>query len=292
MSSSGVIVIEGLRSMLAHDFMRNAFVAGTFIAAAAGLVGYFVVLRNQVFSGDALSHVAFTGALAAYALGIDPLIGLFASTVIFALPMSSLAGGSRSRDVVIGTVFAWVLGLGVLFLSIYTTNRSTSGGAVGFNVLFGSIYGISGRQAVVAAVLGVATALALLAIARPLLFASVDRDVAAARGIPVGLLGLVFLALVGICVGEAVQAVGSTLIFALIVTPAAIAQRLMARPFAALWLSMALAVGLLWAGLSLSYAVQSLPPSFAVVALAFALYVAVVVGATLTGSRRRPAIAT
>jgi zinc/manganese transport system permease protein len=284
---AGIDPVDGLRAMAEHDFIRHAFVAGTFISVAAGLVGYFIVLRGQVFVGDALSHVAFTGALGSFAIGIDPLIGLFSSTVLGAVGMGSLGGRGRSRDVVIGTVFAWVLGLGVLFLTLYTTSRSASNGTVGVNVLFGSIYGLSLRQAVIAAAVGAASALALLVIARPLLFASVDADVAAARGIPVRALNLLFLALVGLVVAEAVQAVGALLIFGLMVTPAATAHRLTARPYRALALSAALSLTFLCVGLTLSYTFQRVPPSFLIVALAFGSYVAVGVARKVAALRNR-----
>ena len=278
--------VDGLHAMLAHDFIRHAFLAGIFISLAAGLVGYFVVLRNQVFAGDALSHVAFTGALASFAVGVDPLLGLFSTTVVGAVGLGSLGGRARGRDVVIGTVFAWVLGLGVLFLTLYTTSRSSANGAVGVNVLFGSIYGLTTRQAVVAAVVGAAACVALLGMARPLLFASVDADVAAARGIPVRLLGLAFLGLLGVTVAEAVQAVGALLILGLMVTPAAAAHRLSARPYRALLLSALLSLACLCGGLTLSYSLQRVPPSFLVVALAFAVYLGAV--AWSAASARRP----
>jgi zinc/manganese transport system permease protein len=284
---AGLDPLHGLGAMLGHDFIRHAFLAGTFIALAAGLVGYFVVLRNQVFTGDALSHMAFTGALAALAIGIDPLVGLFAATVLGAVGMGALGGRARARDVVVGTVFAWVLGLGVLFRSLYTPSRSSSNGAVGVNVLFGSIFGLSLRQAVVAAAVGAGADVTVMVVARPLLFASVDADVAAARGLPVRLLGLVFLALVGVTVAEAVQAIGALLIFGLLVTPAATAQRLTARPFGALALSAGLSVAFLWVGLTLSYTFQRVPPSFLIVALAFGTYLAVVVRGALVSAGRR-----
>ena len=129
--------------MLAHPFMRNAFLAGTAIAAASGLVGYFVVLRSQVFSADALSHVAFTGALAALAIGLDARVGLFGATVLVGVIASACsATGAGPNDVVIGTVFTGILGVGVLFLSIYTTSGSAANGAANVNVLFGSIFGL------------------------------------------------------------------------------------------------------------------------------------------------------
>ena len=113
---------------LSYDFMQYAVLAGTFTALAAGVVGYFVVLRNEVFTSDALGHVAFTGGLGALLGGLQLLAGVFASTIAVAVGMGTLGGRSRGRDVAIGTVFAWVLGLGVLFLSLYTSNRSASGG--------------------------------------------------------------------------------------------------------------------------------------------------------------------
>src|SRR5207302_10420367 len=124
--------------MLGHEFMRLALLAGTPVALACGLLGYFVVLRSQVFAGDALSHVAFTGALAAAAAGVDVRIGLFIATLAVAAAIGGLGGRAGADDVVVGTVFAWILGLGALFLSIVTANRSGSNGVAGVRVLFGS----------------------------------------------------------------------------------------------------------------------------------------------------------
>jgi zinc/manganese transport system permease protein len=282
-----VVGVDWLQDMFSHDFIRHAFLAGTGTALASGLVGYLVVLRNQVFAGDALSHVAFTGTLAAFAAGVEPLIGLFGATVLVALGIGLLGGGARGRDVVIGTVFAWVLGLGALFLTIYTTTRSSGNGAAGVKVLFGSIYGLSGQQAVAGALVGVAVVVVLVVAVRPLLFASIDGDVAAARGVPVRALGLLFLALVGVTVAEAVQAVGALLSLGLMVTPAAAVQRVCSRPLAAFWLSALAAVLCLWAGLTVSYAAQRLPPSFTVIAVAFAFYVVVVAAPPLSRMLRR-----
>jgi zinc/manganese transport system permease protein len=193
-------VVGSLGSVLSHPFMRHAFLAGTGIAASCGLVGYFVVLRGQVFTGDALSHVAFTGALAALAAGFDLRLGLFAATVAVAVGMGVLGRSGRADDVVIGSVFAWMLGLGVLFLSIYTAGNSGANGTAGVSVLFGSILGLSAGSAEFAAAIGFAVCLGILFMARPLLFASVDEGIAAAGGMPVRALGIGFLALVGVTV--------------------------------------------------------------------------------------------
>jgi zinc/manganese transport system permease protein len=283
-----VLAATGWAAALGHPFFQHALLAGTAIAAAASLTGYFLVLRAQVFTGDALSHVAFTGALAALALGYDLRLGLFAATIVVALLLGVLGNRGRPDDVAIGSVFSWILGLGVFFLTLYTTSRSAANGGAGVNVLFGSIFGLSAAQAVTAALIAAGICAAVIAIARPLLFASVDEAVAAARGVPVRLLGFGFLALAGACAAVATQAVGSLLILGLLAAPAGAAQRLTDRPYRALVLSAALAVAEMWAGLALSYAVPKVPPSFGILAAATIVYAATFA----TGIRRRsPAMA-
>jgi zinc/manganese transport system permease protein len=261
---------------LGQPFMANALLAGTGIAVVAGLTGYFLVLRSQVFTGDALGHVAFTGAAAALALGLDARIGLFVATVGVGVLIGALGRKGRADDVVIGNVLAWVLGLGVFFLTLYVTSRSAGNGAAGVSVLFGSILGLSREQAVTAAVVAVAVALALLAIARPLLFATIDENVAASLGVPVGALGIAFLALCGLATAEATQAVGALLLLGLLAAPAGTAQRLTTRPYVGLTLSAAFALFDMWAGLALSYAWPVLPPSFSILAVATGVYLAAI----------------
>jgi zinc/manganese transport system permease protein len=264
--------LAGLHHMLAHEFIRNGLVAGTAIAIASGVVGYFLVLRSQVFTADALSHVAFTGALVALTLGGDARLGLFAATIGVAVLLGALGPRGRADDVVIGSTFAWILGIGVLALSIFTTHRSAGNGAAGVTILFGSIYGLdtaATRTAVGIAVLVIAV---VVLIARPLLFASLDEAVAAARGVPVRLLGFVFLAVVGTTAAESTQAVGALLLLGLLAGPAGIAQRVTTRPYAAMALASTIAVGAVWCGLVLSYAAPKLPPSFAIMSFITAGY--------------------
>jgi zinc/manganese transport system permease protein len=271
--------------MLAQEFMRNAFLAGTAVALACGLVGYFVVLRVQVFAGDALSHVAFTGALAAAAAGLDVRVGLFAATILVAAAIGALGGRARADDAVIGSVFAWVLGLGALFLSIFTAGSSGSNGTAGVRVLFGSILGLSTGDARLAALVAILAALALLAMARPLLFSSLDPGVAAAAGVPVRTIGVGFLCLLAVVAAEATQAVGALLLLGLLAAPAGAARLLTHRPWHGLALSAALAVASMWGGLALSYEIPSLPPSSAVIGLATLAYIGAAAGAAaLTGS--------
>ncbi len=269
--------ISAVSDMLSHPFTRYAFISGTGIAVPAGLLSYFIVLRRQVFTGDALGHAAFTGALAALAIGADLRLGLFAITVAGGLLLGVLGNKARADDVVIGSFFAWILGLGVLFLSIFTTSQSAGNGAGGVRVLFGSIFGLDLVQAEVSVAIGAGITIALLAMARPLLFATIDEAVAEARRIPVRLLGYSFLVLVGLGTGQATQAVGALLILGLLATPGGIAQRLTTRPYVGLLLSCLVAVGSLWVGLTLSYALPSWPPSFSILAVASSAYVVVLV---------------
>jgi zinc/manganese transport system permease protein len=270
--------------MFAHEFMRNALIAGSFVGLACGLVGYFVVLRAQVFAGDALSHVAFTGALAAAVLGLNILAGLFAATILGGIVMGILGDKARADDVTIGSLFAWTLGLGVLFLSIFTTQDSAGNGTAGVRVLFGSIFGLSPADVRLSVVLAVLAAALVLAIARPLLFASLDTAVAEAQGVPVRALGIGFLALLGLVAAQATQAVGALLLLGLLAAPAGAAHRLTSRPYRGLALSALFSVGSIWIGLTLAYVFPTLPPSSMIIAAAVGVYV-LVLAATVRDSR-------
>lgn len=268
---------QDVQVILAYGFMRQALLAGTILSIVAGLIGYFVVLRHQAFAGESLSDVAFTGALGGAAFGINPLIGLIGTTVTVALVMGAFSERLRGRDVAIGTVLAWVLGLGVLFLSLFTSHASGTGtGFSGVTVLFGNILGISTEQVrIIALISGLAT-LALIIIARPLLFASLDPDVAAARGVPVRMLGLGFMVLLAVTVSEATMAVGALLVFALLLLPAAIAHQVTSRPYVALILSAGCAVALTWLGITIGF-YTGYPSSVCISLLSFVSY-AVIVG--------------
>ncbi len=272
-------LVADVEQMLRYDFMRNALLAGTAVALAAGLVGYFVVLRHLVFAGETLSHVAFTGAIGAALLGRDPFVGLFGATLLGAVGLSTLGERAqpRGRDVATGIALAWVLGLGALFLGIYISSATTSSNiAIGVGILFGSIFGVSAQQAQLLALVGAATSIALLTMARPLLFASIDPEVARARGLPARLLGAVFLTLMGVTVAAAVPAVGALLVFALLLTPAATARLLLRRPYAAMFLSAGLALAITWIGLLMAF-YTPYPVSFLISALAFAGYLVTLV---------------
>lgn len=271
--------------MLARQFIQHALLAGSCVALASGAIGYFVVLRGQVFAGDALSHVAFTGALAAAAAGWDLRLGLFLATVAVAIGLAGVGGragpvgsgrgrlGGAPDDTTIGVLFSWVLGLGVLFLYLFSSGGAGGEGTIAARTLFGSIFGLSATEAWVAAGVGIGLLLAVAAIARPLLFATLDPVVARVRGVPVRGLGLLFLVLLGVDAGEATQAVGALLLLGLLAAPAGAAQRLTANPAFGMALSMAIALGSVWTGVTLSYEIPALPPGSAIVGVAVGCYV-------------------
>ncbi len=277
-----------LGTMLSAPYIQHALLAGTAIAVLSGLVGFFVVLRGQVFAGDALSHVAYTGALAALAAGVDERLGLVTACVTVGVLLGLLGGRGGADDVVIGTTFAWILGLGVFFLAIYTTHRATGNSAASVNALFGSIFGISAADARTATWIALGGIAVIVVIARPLLFTTIDAGVAAARRVPVRLLEILFLALVGVTAAEASQAIGALLLFGLLAAPPAAAQLLTNRPWHGLLLSAGLAVATLWAGIVIAYEASRIPVSFAIMTVATILYLA---AAAMAALRRRDSLA-
>jgi len=258
-------------------FFGDALLAGSCIAIASGLIGWFVVLRVQVFAGDALSHVAFTGALAAAAAGLDLRLGLFVATVAVALALAALGERARADDVTIGIVFVGTLGIGVLCLDLLNAGAAGANGTIAARTLFGSIFSLSAGEAQLAALIAAGIVAALLSIGRPLLFASLDEAVAAAGGVPVRALGFAFLALLGLDAAEATQAVGALLLLGLLAAPAGAAHRLTASPYRGMALSATIALVSMWIGLALSYWIAVLPPGGMVVLVAAAFYALTIV---------------
>jgi zinc/manganese transport system permease protein len=266
-------VVRDIRQVLEFPFMVNAFRAGAVVAVLAGLVGWFMVLRRQSFAGHTLALVGFPGAAGATLVGVSAAYGLFGFAVIAGLLIAAVPGsggrGYSQESAVTGTVQAFALACGFLFVSLY---GGFLGGANA--LLFGSFLGITEHQ--VLELLAVAAgALAVLAvIARPLLFASVDPDVAAARGVPVRVLSAGFLVLLGLAAAEASQITGTLLVFALLVVPAATAQAWTASPAASVILTVVLGVGITWASLVFAYYFPY-PIGFFLTTFAFAVYLSV-----------------
>jgi zinc/manganese transport system permease protein len=269
-------LVTDLRGMWQYAFMRNAFEAGTIIAIVAGIIGYFVVLRRSSFATHALGHVGFSGAAAAVLFGVNPVYGLLVFTCSGATGMALLGRRAVNRDIEIGTVLAFMLGLGLLFLSLYRGFADEA-----YSILFGEVLGISNSGVLFTLEASVVVLAALLLIDRRLLFASLDEDVAEAKGLPMLGLGLAFMLLLAVTISIAVQIVGVLLIFALMVTPAAIAVRLTRRPLTAVVLSVFVALFATWVGLFISW-YEPYPVSFFIVTIAFLLYVGVRAGQALT----------
>jgi zinc/manganese transport system permease protein len=254
--------------MFEYDFMRTAFAGGAIVALVAGAVGYFLVLRNLTFAGHALSHVGFAGATGAVLVGLAPLWGLLAFTLAGAVAMGLLGERLRGRDVAVGIILAFALGLGVLFLYLYTTSATQATA-----LLFGNVLGIGPDTLVDLALLGVLSLAALAAISRPLLFATLEPELAEAKGVSLRLISVLFLSIVAVAVAEAVQVVGILLVFALMVGPGASALRLTTRVGRGVALAAFLALAETWAGIALAYATDW-PTSFWIVLLSCAVYFA------------------
>jgi zinc/manganese transport system permease protein len=260
--------------MFAHEFIRNAYLAGTAVALACGVVGWFVLLRAQLFAGDALSHVAFVGAVAAAAAGIDLRVGLFALTIGLACAMALLGRRGTADDSVIGIVFAWILGIGLLLLTVLATSSGGANAATASNTLFGGIYSLTAGASALAALIAVLVVLGVAAIFRPLLLSTLDPEVAVARGIPVAALGAGFLVLLAVVTAESTQAVGALLLLGLLAAPAGAAHKLTTSPYRGVVLSATIALVAMWGGLALSYAISPLPPGTAIIGLAATGYLA------------------
>lgn len=230
--------------MLAYDFMRHAFLAAAIVGVLAGTVGWFLVLRGQTFAGHALGHIGFTGATGAVLIGLAPLWGLIGVTVLGGIGMGLLGERLEQRDVAIGVVLAFALGLGLLFLHFYTAYASEA-----MALLFGNILGVSADTLWVLAGLAAASLVGLALIARPLLSASLQPELAEARGVDLRLVSVLFLAIAAAATAESAEIVGVLLVFALMVGPAATAQRITPRIGCGVALAAGLAVAEAWAGL-------------------------------------------
>ena len=255
--------------ILTSVFMRNALIGGTLVALAAGLIGYFVIVRNTAFAAHALAHIGLPGATGAALLGLPVGLGLGAFCVGGALVIGALGNRAHDREVATGTILALATGFGLFFNSLATKNSSTL-----TNVLFGNLLAITHQQLLMFTALLVVLAATVVFVFRPLLFASVNAQVAEAKGVPVRALSVLFMVLLGIAVTMAVLAVGTLLLFALVVTPAATAIMVTARPILAMTISTVISVVSVWAGLAVS-AIFNMPPSFVIVTIACGIWLAV-----------------
>ncbi len=262
-------LLADLQQMWRYEFMQHAFEAGTIVAVIAGITGYFVVLRRSAFTAHAFSEIGFAGAAGAVLWSIPPIVGLLVGSTLGALAIAALGRRATNRDTQIGIVLAFALGLGLLFISLYSGYATEA-----YSILFGEILGISSSSVLLTLFAGAVILILVGILYRPLLFASLDEDVAEAKGMPMLLVGTAFLLVVAVAVSFAVQVTGVLLIFSLMVTPAATAQYLSRRPQRAMMISVAIALMATWAGLFVAY-YTPYPVSFFITGIVFGLYVLV-----------------
>jgi zinc/manganese transport system permease protein len=259
--------------------MTNAFAASGIAALVSGIVGYFLVMRGQTFAGHALSHIGFAGATGAGLIGLAPLWGLLVFTLAAGIAMGALGERISNRDVAIGVILALALGFGLLFLHYYTSFATQATA-----LLFGNVLAVDHSMIVTLSVLGVITLAALAAIMRPLIFATLQPELAEAKGVPMRFISTAFLAIVALAVSQCAQIVGVLLVFTLMVGPPAAAQRLTTGLWSGLVASAALALAEAWLGLTIAF-YTDWPVSFSIAALSALIYFV----SLMTSTRMGPA---
>jgi zinc/manganese transport system permease protein len=247
-TATATIMRTAIITMLEYDFMRNAFAAAGVAAVVSGLVGYFLVLRGQTFAGHALSHIGFAGATGAVLIGLASVWGLVGFTVAAGIGIGVLGERLSGRDVAIGVVLSLALGLGLLFLHYYTAFATQATA-----LLFGNVLAVDRSTIVTLIVLALITIAGLASLMRPLIFATLQPELAEAKGVPLRFVSTAFLVVVALAVSQSAQIVGVLLVFALMVGPPATAQRLVAGLWAGMALSAGLALAEAWLGLAIAY---------------------------------------
>lgn len=256
--------------ILHYSFIQNALLAGSIVAVIAAIMGYFLIVRGLTFAGHALPNIGFAGAAGAVLLGLDPVIGLFVFTIGASIGIGLLGRETSERDTAIGVIMTFALGLGLLFLTLYAGYADLV-----YGILFGQIIGINQQDVLITAIASTCTLVLMLLLFRPLLFSSFDPEVAEARGVPVRLLSLAFLALLAITISLAVQVIGALLVFVLLVGPAATATRIAKSPFRALALAIVLGVSYTCLGIYLAAENGAWPVSFFIATISFGIYLPV-----------------
>lgn len=262
-------LLSTLQAIFQYQFMQHAFESGTVIAIVAGIMGYLVVLRRTSFAAHAYAEIGFSGAAGSVLLGINPILGMLAATITSGFGIALLGKRATNRDVEIGSVLAFAMGLGLLFLSLYTGYATEA-----YSILFGEILGISISNVIITLVVSLVILMAMALVYRPLLFASLDEDVAEAKGMRTVMLGAIFMILLAASVSIAIQVSGVLLIFALMVTPAATAVRMTKKPMYAIALAITIALLATWAGLLIAF-YEPYPVSFFITSIVFITYLAV-----------------
>ncbi len=263
-------MFHSIIALYRFEFLQNALLSGIFIALAASVVGYFLIEGGYTFAGHALPNIGFAGAAGAVFFGVRPVYGLFVMTILAAAAINAGGREPRERDVAIGVVMTFALGLGLMFLSLYGGYAERV-----YSILFGTVLGITRSDVIFTAIMSLVSVCLVLVMFRPLLFIMFDPFVAEAKGVPVRLLTLMFLMIVAVTVSLAVQVVGSLLVFTLLVGPGATASRLTSGPCRAILISAMLGVAYMVAGVSLAGLSGDWPVSFFIASISFLVYMPV-----------------
>jgi zinc/manganese transport system permease protein len=266
---------------LQYTYIQNALLAGSVVAIVAALVGYFLIIRGLTFAGHAMSHIGFAGAAGALLFGLDPVFGLLVFTIGAGIGIGLLGSNVRQRDIIIGIIMTVALGLGSMFIALYHAYAEEA-----YSVLFGQVLGISQADVQITIIFSISVMVVMVFLFRPLLFCSIDPEVARARGVPVGILSMLFLILVAITVSMSVQFVGVLLIFTLLVGPVATAMRLFRRPLWVVLAAMLLGLIYIWGGIMLA-ANGAWPVSFYITTISFGAYLPVRLLSPLWEKKRR-----
>ena len=261
-----ITLIHDLVNLFDYEFMRNAFAAGTIAAIVASLVGYFVILRSLAFAGHALSHIGFAGAAGAGLIHLQPWAGQLILTLFAAAGMGSLGERVSKSDIAVGIILAFSLGLGILFLHLYTQYAGMANA-----ILFGNLLGVSNQTIKWMLCIGLLSLLALAFISRPLLFASLEPELAEAKGVSLQKISILFFLIVAIAVTQASQIVGVLLVFTLLIGPAATALRITRGIATGITMSLFLGVTTVWLGIILGY-ITDWPISFWISSISLLLY--------------------
>ncbi|TDR82239.1 metal ABC transporter permease [Paludibacterium purpuratum] len=252
--------------MFEYDFMQHALIAGGIVALLAGVVGYFLVLRGQTFAGHALSHVGFAGATGAVLIGLSPMGGLIAVTLAGGMAMGYFGDRLQGSDIAIGSVLSLSLGVGMLFLHFYTSYATQATA-----LLFGNVLGVGTDTLWWLGIMALVSLVVLACLARPLLFISLQPELAEAKGVSLRLVSMLFLAIVALATAASVQIVGVLLVFTLMVGPGATAQKLTVRLGPGILLAALIALAETWLGIALAY-FTDWPTSFWITALSATAY--------------------
>ncbi|HWU45271.1 MAG TPA: metal ABC transporter permease [Humibacter sp.] len=247
--------------------VRNSILAGAILGLVGGLIGVFVMSRDMAFAVHGISELSFAGASAGLLFGVGVVQGSLIGSIVAALLIGILGSRARDRNSITAVLMPFGLGIGILCLALYPGRSANK-----FGLLTGQIVAVDDPQLGALLVISVIVLLGLLIVWRPLMFASVDVDVASARGVPVNALSIVFMLLLGLAVAVSVQIVGALLVLSILVTPAAAALRISASPFMVPLLSVVFAVVSMVGGIMLAIGGNGIPISPYVTTISFLIY--------------------